>query len=96
VALGEVGQYGHRIVADCEDGNALSLEVRHALLQLHELRLTVGSPAGAAIEEDQGAPAGPDLVEIDGVAVLVGQYDVRESGADRGADPGEVDPRQSW
>jgi hypothetical protein len=67
------------------------LEVRQAFLQLDELRFAVGSPAGTAVKDHQGAATVPSLVEIDVSAVLVGQDDVGKALPDRRADRGEVD-----
>jgi hypothetical protein len=40
-------------------------------LQLHELRLTEGSPTGTAVKEDDCTTTGACLVQVDGFAVLV-------------------------
>ena len=87
------GQHIHSIVADGKRDNAVTLEVRQALLQLDELRFAVGSPPGAAVEDHQGTPTVPNLVQIDVPAVLVRQDDVREALPNRRADCGEVDAK---
>jgi len=69
----------------------VALEVRQAFLQLDELRFAVGSPPGTAVEDHQGAPTVPNLVEIDVSAVLVRQDDVGKALPDRRADCSEVD-----
>jgi len=69
----------------------LVFEVRHAALQLDELRFAERSPRGAAVEDHQGPPATSGLMEIHQSAVLVWQPHFREALANRRADRGEVD-----
>jgi hypothetical protein len=70
--VGEAAKHINGIVADGEDRDVLAREVGQAALQLDELRFTEGSPAGAAMERHQGAAASSGLVQIDGLALLVG------------------------
>lgn len=46
-----------RVVADPDQPDPAPLELPVYLLQLNELRLAVGSPGGASVEDDQRAPA---------------------------------------
>ena len=94
VLLGELRQRVDRVVADRKYGDAVSGVVREALLQLHELALTVRSPACAAVEEDQHPPAAANGVQVDHLTRLVGQRQVRETLANGRADRGEVDRRE--
>ena len=71
----------------------VTLKVRQTLLQLDELRFAVGSPPGAAVEDHQGTPTVPSLVQIDVLAVLVQQDDVRKAIPDRRANCSEVDAK---
>lgn len=50
--LGKVSERGHLVVADGEQPDAPVLKLVGDALQLDQLRLAVGSPARAAIEED--------------------------------------------
>jgi hypothetical protein len=59
---GECLQRRDRIVANREDGDASPLEIRRARLQLDELRLAVGSPARAAVEDDERLLLAPNRV----------------------------------
>jgi hypothetical protein len=58
VPRGKGRQNSDRVIADREDGDALSFEVGLAPLQLDELRAAERSPVGAAIEHDQRAASG--------------------------------------
>jgi hypothetical protein len=69
--FGETTKHVHSIVADGEDRDVLAREVGEAVLQLDELRFAEGSPAGAAMEHHQGTATSSDLVQIDGLAMLV-------------------------
>lgn len=62
-------------------------------LQLDQLRLTVGSPAGAAEEDDQRPPSRALRVEIDEAPVLIGEAHVGKMGTDGGPHHTEVDRR---
>ncbi|GAC1641803.1 MAG: hypothetical protein NVS9B11_09680 [Candidatus Dormibacteraceae bacterium] len=46
-----------RVVADPDHPDPAPLDLPVYLLQLNELRLAVGSPGGASVEDDQRAPA---------------------------------------
>jgi hypothetical protein len=96
VLLGEAGKHLDSVVADGEEGDPLALEVGEAALQLDELRLAVGSPGGAAVEDDERPPIGAGSVQIDGAAVLIGQHDIGESIADGRTDAAEIDRREVW
>jgi hypothetical protein len=48
-------------------------------LQLDQLRHAERSPAEGALEQDQGPPAASRAVEVDDIASLVGEHDIRES-----------------
>src|SRR5206468_5323065 len=56
--LRKVGQDGHRIVANGSQRETLTLQFRHTALQLHELRLAIGSPVRRS-EEYEHEPLGP-------------------------------------
>jgi len=71
----------------------LALEVRHAALQLDELRLAEGSPGGAAMEDDQGTSSPTHLVERHGLPRLVRQYHIGETFPDGGANGAEIDAK---
>jgi hypothetical protein len=68
----------------------MTLEVGETALQLDELRLAEGSPASAAVEDHQGAPASSGLMQMDRLAVLVGQHNIREARANSRANVAEV------
>ncbi len=87
------GQHVYGVVADGKGYDMMALKVRQTLLQLDELRFTEGSPSGAAVKDDQGTPTVADLVQIDALAVLVRQDDVREALPNRRANLGEVDAK---
>jgi len=94
VVLGSKGsQYVHGIVADGKGHDIMALKIRQTLLQLDELRFAEGSPPGTAVKHDQGTPTVADLVQIDVLAVLVWQDDVREALPNRRANLGEVDAK---
>ena len=78
VGGGEAGQHVHGVVADAEDGDVVPLEVGQVPLQFDQLRLAERSPPGTAVEDDQALASRTSLVEIDGLAVLVGQHHVGE------------------
>ena len=86
VAIGKTGQGADRVVAQREDGVAGGFELRQALLQLDELRPTVRSPIGAAVEGDQRSAVGPCCVQVDRLAVLVRQHHIGEPFAHGWAD----------
>jgi hypothetical protein len=68
----------HRIVADGKQRHPGRFEIPCNPLQLHELRFTVGSPAGAAIEYDERLSRVARPMEIDQRTVLIEQGDIRE------------------
>ena len=68
----------------------MTLEVRETALQLDELRLAKGSPAGTAMEDHQSTLARSGLVQMDRLAVLVWQHNVREARPNRRANVAEV------
>jgi hypothetical protein len=61
------------------------------VLQLDELRLAVGSPAGAAEEHDQSPSSRARGVQVDDGPALVGQPDVGERRAQSRANGSEID-----
>jgi hypothetical protein len=48
------------------------------LLQLNELRFAIGSPAGASVEDNEGAPALSPVVQTNRIAVHIGKLEVRK------------------
>jgi hypothetical protein len=88
---GERRQRGDRVVADRENGDVRSLEVRGARLQLDELRFAVRSPARAAVKNDQRFPATSDVVQVDRFSPLILQNDVQKATANRRADAAEIE-----
>jgi hypothetical protein len=84
------GQHIHRIIADRKEGNMGALEVGEPALQLNELRLAEWSPHGAAMEDHQGAMLASGLVQIDEIAMLIWEDDLREAGSDCRADLAKV------
>ena len=91
VARGEWLENVAGVIADPEDRDSLPFVIRPGLLQLDELRATVGSPARAAVENDQRAAIASRLVKIDRLTVLIRQGHVREPRANRRANVGKVD-----
>jgi hypothetical protein len=71
----------------------MALKIRQTLLQLDELRFAEGSPPGTAMKHDQSTPPVAGLVQIDTLAVLIWQDDVREALPNRRANLGEVDTK---
>ena len=69
----------------------MTLEVGETALQLDELRLAKGSPAGTAMEDNQGAPVSSGLVQMDRMAMLVWQHNIRETRANSRTNVAEVD-----
>ena len=51
----EIGQRGHRVIADRGQAHAGLANLGKTALQLHELRFAVRSPVGRAEEDDDGA-----------------------------------------
>ena len=84
--LGEQSQRVHGVVADRIERDAVSGERGRHSLQLDQLRAAIRSPRGAPIEDDKGAAATTIGVQVDEPAALVGQDDLRETGADLGPD----------
>ncbi len=82
VQVGEGLQVRGAVVADREDGVAGAVQSRKDPLQLDQLRLAVGSPNRAAMQDHDRATHVPALVQIDQLTALVGQPDVRERLAD--------------
>jgi hypothetical protein len=68
----------------------VTLEVGETALQLDELRLAKGSPAGTTVEDHQSAPASSGLMQLDQLAVLVGQHNIGEARANSRANVAEV------
>src|SRR5262249_40087036 len=69
------------------------LKVRQTLLQLDELRFAKGSPPGTAVKDHQGMPTVAGLVQIDLLAVLVWQDNIREAFPNRRSNLGKVDAK---
>jgi hypothetical protein len=59
-------------------------------LQLDELRLAEGSPAGATVKEHDRAPPGTGLMEINDLAMLIRQRHIRELLTDGWSDVGKI------
>ena len=91
VGTGKAGQHVHRVVADAKDGDVVPREVGQVPLQFDQLRLAERSPRGTAVEDDQSPPPVAGLVQIDALAVLIWQDDVREALPNRRAKCGAVD-----
>lgn len=72
MSVREAPQYRDGVVADREYRDTGVFESGMDLLQLDQLRLTVGSPIGTAVEQDEGPSARPRRVQIDGRPRLVG------------------------
>jgi hypothetical protein len=68
----------------------VTLEVGETALQLDELRLAKGSPTGTAMEDHQSTPASSGLMEMDKMAVLVRQHNIREGRAHSRTNMAEV------
>jgi hypothetical protein len=90
---GKSGQHVHGVVADSKKHDVVALKVWQALLQLHELRFAEGSPAGTAVQDDQGTPTITSLVQVDTLTMLVRQDDVREALPNCRANRGEVEAK---
>jgi hypothetical protein len=90
---GKSGQHIYSVVADGKKHDVVALKVWQALLQLHELRSAEGSPAGTAVQDDQGTPTVTGLVQVNTLTVLVRQDDVWEALPNCRANPGEVDAK---
>lgn len=86
VLLGEFVENIDRVIADRDDGDALTVEVLQAALQLNELRPAKRSPGGTAVKHDQGPPPSTPRMQVDWVAKLVGQLYIGERFADGGTD----------
>lgn len=71
----------------------VTLAVGETALQLDELRLAKGSPAGTTVEDHQSAPASSGLVQMDQTAVLVGQHNIRKARANSRANMAEVNTK---
>jgi hypothetical protein len=69
----------------------LAFEVRETALQLNELRLAEGSPCGATMEDHQGAMIASAFVQINEIAMLIREDDIRETVSDCRANPAKVD-----
>ena len=91
VGTGKAGQHVHRVVADAKDGDVVPREVGQVPLQFDQLRLAERSPRGTAVKDDQSPPPVAGLVQLDTLAVLIGQDDVREALPNRRATRGAVD-----
>ena len=91
VRCGEIAEDVDGVVADGVDGDALALEVGETVLQPNELRAAEGSPVGATVEDDQPLTAIPVFVEIDWVAALIRQFNIRKSLAHLRADLVEIE-----
>ena len=66
VARAEVAERLHRVVADREERDVMRLERPENLLQLDQLHFAERSPLRTAVEHDDGAPAAPNLMKVDG------------------------------
>lgn len=86
LGLSEFAQDGRRIVADADQPDPAALELAFDLLQLNELRFAVGSPGGAAVEDDERSAPGAPLVEPDQLALGIWQLEVGEDLAQGRAD----------
>lgn len=84
-------QDGRRIVADADQPDPAPLELAFDLLQLNELRLAVGSPGGATVENDQrptpGAPAMQAHQSAPGIGKLEVGEDLTHAGSDQTGSP---------
>ena len=74
--FGEPSQAGDRVVTDGSNVDIVSLPKR--LLQLDQLRPAPGSPNDAAMDDHQRTTISASLVQVDEIAVLVGQHQIRE------------------
>jgi hypothetical protein len=90
---GKSGQHVHGVVADGKRHDVVALKVWQALLQLHELRFAEGSPAGTAVQDNQGTSTVAGVMQVDALTVLVRQDDVREALPNCRANRGEVDAK---
>jgi hypothetical protein len=80
VLLGfELAQYGLIVIGDGKDLDPMFLKLRERIAQLTELRPTRGSPHRRAIEDHDRLRVAAALVEIDRLAVRVGQDEIGKS-----------------
>jgi hypothetical protein len=86
-------QHVHRIVTDGKYGNLVARKVRQAPLQLDELRLAKGSPAGATVKHHQCWSPVSSLMQRYHRAVLVWQHHVREAFSYSRTNLAEVDAK---
>jgi hypothetical protein len=68
-----------------------AFEVRQTALQLNELRLAEGSPGGATMEDHQGAMLASGFVQINEMAMLIREDDIRETVSDCRANAAKID-----
>src|SRR5690242_18458319 len=71
-----------RIVADGREAEPLVAKLLHLPLQLHELRLAVGSPVGRAQKDEHRALRSHDGLQRPGLAGLVLEIEIRYALAD--------------
>jgi hypothetical protein len=74
--IGKAAEDFLRIVTDRGDLYPVSLETLARLFQLNELAAAVGSPIGAAGEDQQEAVGAREIAKVFWIAVLVGQREV--------------------
>jgi hypothetical protein len=84
-------QYVYRIIADGKKANSCAFEVRQTALQLNELRLAEGSPGGATMEDHQGTMLASESVQINEMAMLIREDDIRETISDCRANLAKID-----
>ena len=73
---GEIRERRGRVIAHRDEPEALPFQRRHPALQLHELRLAVGSPVGRAEEHQQRALRPEQRQEAVRLAVLIREGEV--------------------
>ena len=93
LARGELCQRGHRVVTDRRDTESFRAQLAEPTLEVHQLRLAVGTPVRRAVEQQQGAFRPHDGRARPHLAVLVREAEVRDRLADLRAQLRDVDLR---